>query len=73
MTPSTTAATVVTGSRLGAALDRKLADAGQPLFDAVGWYRKACLATRDFNYSDLSANEKCGVVARYRVRFRGRV
>jgi hypothetical protein len=46
-----------TGTRLAPALDRKLADIKQPLFDVVGWYGKACLATRDFNYSDLSANE----------------
>jgi hypothetical protein len=46
-----------TGSRLAATLDRKLADAKQPLFDVVDWYHSAYAATRSLNYSDWSANE----------------
>jgi hypothetical protein len=49
--------TSTTGTRLGAALDQKLADTKQPLFDVVGWYLKAYLATRSLNEKDRSANE----------------
>ena len=64
MTPSTTTATVArtgTGSRLGAALDQKLADTKQPLFDVINWYSKAYLATRSLNESDRSANENAAL------------
>jgi hypothetical protein len=57
MTPLTTG----TGSRLAPALDQKLADTGQPLFDVASWYLKAYLATRSIKESDLSDNESAAL------------
>ena len=53
---STTTTTTSTGTRLAPALDRKLADTEQPLFDVVNWYGKAFAATNNLE-SDRSVNE----------------
>ena len=52
-----TAAGTSTGTRLSALLDRKLADAKQPLFEILGWYNKAYTTARCLNEEDRSANE----------------
>ena len=59
MTTSTTATAAGTsaGTRLSALLDRKLADAKQPLFEVLSWYNKAYTTARCLNEEDQSANE----------------